>query len=300
MAIRKQKDEYIDYDPWLRMPKADALRKIDEKIKAIDGLEKQSLRSVEFDVWRRDTETLLRHAFGPKSKQVHDFTSIHFLPVIFTTTTDLRPSYLNGLQRARGFFLSIVNEINEYCPDEAENTPAAVGAGAPEQMDVGSEDISSRRVFVVHGHDEGMKASVARFLEKLDLHPIILHEQPNGGKTIIEKFESNADVAFAVVLMSPDDEGREKGKKDEKGEIAPLEDRARQNVILELGYFIGRLGRSRVCALRSGELEIPSDVLGILYVPYDSNGGWKIQLVKELRESGIALKDAKCAEALMA
>lgn len=299
MATRKQKEEYIDHESWLRMPKTSVLSKIDEKIKAIDDLTNRSLESMEFDLWRRNTEKLLSHAFGPNSKQVQEFTSIHYYPMVFTTDTDFRPAYLHGLQSARGCLMAIVNEINEFCPDDPENVPTTVEVKTPEQGRLETEGIKSRRVFVVHGHDEGMKSSVARFLEKLDLQPIILHEQPNGGKTIIEKFETNADVAFAVVLMSPDDEGREKAK-DGKGEIWPLEDRARQNVILELGYFIGRLGRSRVCALRSGEMETPSDVLGVLYVPYDSNGGWKIQLVKELQEARIAIDTAKCAAALMA
>jgi predicted nucleotide-binding protein len=106
---------------------------------------------------------------------------------------------------------------------------------------------AARRVFVVHGHDGEAKETVARFLEKLELEPIILHEQPNQGRTVIEKFEtSSSDVAFAVVLLTPDDLGRAaNGPPD-------LSARARQGVILELGYFLGRLGRTRVCALHRG------------------------------------------------
>lgn len=136
----------------------------------------------------------------------------------------------------------------------------------------------SNKVFVVHGHDEGARESVARFLEKMDFQAIILHEQANQGRTVIEKVEAHGDVGFAVVLLTPDDEGCAKGK--------PLEPRARQNVLLELGYFIGRLGRDRVCALKRGEVEIPSDFAGMVWVPMDSSSGWKLALAKELKAAG--------------
>jgi predicted nucleotide-binding protein len=136
----------------------------------------------------------------------------------------------------------------------------------------------SNKVFVVHGHDEGARESVARFLEKMDFQAIILHEQANQGRTVIEKVEAHGDVGFAVVLLTPDDEGRAKG--------GPLEPRARQNVLLELGYFLGRLGRNRVCALKRGELEIPSDFAGMVWVPMDNSSGWKLALAKELKAAG--------------
>ncbi len=139
----------------------------------------------------------------------------------------------------------------------------------------------SNKVFVVHGHDEGARESVARFLEKMDFQAIILHEQANQGRTVIEKVEAHGDVGFAVVLLTPDDEGCAKGK--------PPEPRARQNVLLELGYFIGRLGRNRVCALKRGELEIPSDFAGMVWVQMDSSSGWKFALANELKAAGYIL-----------
>jgi predicted nucleotide-binding protein len=136
------------------------------------------------------------------------------------------------------------------------------------------------KVFVVHGHDEAAREMVARFLEKIELEPIILHEQPNEGRTVIEKLEHNADVGFAVVLLTPDDEGRKKAE----GEV--LRDRARQNVLLELGYFINQLGRKNVCALHKGSVEIPTDYLGVIFVPLDEGGGWQLRLSKELKAAG--------------
>lgn len=135
----------------------------------------------------------------------------------------------------------------------------------------------SNKVFIVHGHDEGALQSLARFLEKLQLEAVILKEQPNQGQTIIEKYEQVAsDVALAVVLLTPDDLGSAKAS-------AKQGDRARQNVIFELGYFAGRLGRGRVCLLRKGDVEIPSDLFGVLYIELDAADGWKTQLLRELK-----------------
>ncbi len=141
----------------------------------------------------------------------------------------------------------------------------------------------SNRVFVVHGHDQGGKEAVARFLEKLGLEPVILHEKPNAGRTIIEKFSDYSDVHFAVILITGDDEGKPKGSS----EVLKL--RARQNVILELGYFLGKLGRARVCALHEDGVEIPSDYQGVLFVPLDKNDKWKYDLVTELKAAGFTV-----------
>lgn len=139
-----------------------------------------------------------------------------------------------------------------------------------------SPEAANRKVFIVHGHDVGVREAVARFLERAEFIPIVLHEQANQGRTIIEKFESNADVGFAVVLLTPDDLGAPAKDRDEWSY------RARQNVILELGFFIGRLGRDRVCALRVGDLELPTDILGVVWTPFDQQGAWQVALAKEL------------------
>jgi predicted nucleotide-binding protein len=138
----------------------------------------------------------------------------------------------------------------------------------------------SRDVFVVHGRDEGVKLSVAAFLNRLGLNPIILHDQPDQGRTVIEKFEDHsATSGFAVVLLTPDDTGGLVGGQAEL--------RARQNVVFELGYFIGKLGRSHVCALKADDVEEPSDLRGILYVPLDAAGAWRFTLARELKAAGI-------------
>ena len=145
-----------------------------------------------------------------------------------------------------------------------------------------SEPISGYKIFIVHGHDKGAKHEVARFIGNLKLTPTILDEQPSKGQTIIDKFEEHADeAAFAIVLLTSDDLG---APKDNGNERKP---RARQNVILELGYFLHGLGRKRVCVLHEEGVELPSDIQGIVYVPFDKAGGWKVKLSKELAELDI-------------
>jgi predicted nucleotide-binding protein len=139
----------------------------------------------------------------------------------------------------------------------------------------------TNKVFLVHGHDAEVKNAVARFLERLRLEPVILHEQANEGKTIIEKFETNSDVAFATVLLTPDDLGYPAGKPD------MIRPRARQNVIMELGFFLGRLGRGRVAVLYKEGVEIPSDYQGVVFIPLDDGTGWHLQLARELKQAGL-------------
>lgn len=141
--------------------------------------------------------------------------------------------------------------------------------------------VKNKKVFIVHGHDDLLKESVARLVEKIGLEAVILHEQPKGGKTIIGKLEELADrVGYAIILYTPCDEGREKGSEDSKP-------RARQNVVFEHGLFIGKLGSERVCVLRKGEVEKPSDDQGILYIEVkDGSNDWKYQVAKELKKAG--------------
>lgn len=143
---------------------------------------------------------------------------------------------------------------------------------------------SGHRIFLVHGHDERALHETARFLEKLHQDVVVLREQPNKGRTIVEKFEDYSDVGFAVVLLTADDLG---------GSVSATADtfhkRARQNVIFEFGYFNGRLGRNRTCALYQPGVEIPSDYAGVLYIELDERGAWRLQLAKELNAAGFAI-----------
>lgn len=171
------------------------------------------------------------------------------------------------------------------------NLPApatAEAAGRAERFQTGAGTLQApcpERVFIVHGRADGVKLDVARFLEQIGIEPVILHERPNGGRTLIAKFqEESADVKFAVVLMTPDDVG---GLNDGLL-INTTRPRARQNVIFELGFFIGKLGPGRVCALVQGEVEKPSDFDAVVYVKYDGSGAWKQELLRELAHAGIS------------
>lgn len=165
--------------------------------------------------------------------------------------------------------------------------PATAGPAGPRPAPATDD----KKVFIVHGQDEEAKAIVARFVERCGLSPIILHEQPNGGRTIIEKFEDEADVGFAIVLLTPDDVGGPSGGVDAGSTV--LQSRARQNVILELGYFTGRLGRGRVAALKKGEIELPSDIYGVVWTPLSGDDAWKVSLARELRKAGYDIDVAR-------
>jgi len=138
---------------------------------------------------------------------------------------------------------------------------------------------SNNKVFVVHGHDDGACQTVARYISALGLDPIILHEQPSQGRTIVEKLEHHGDVSYAVVILTPDDVGGESPDK--------LQPRARQNVVMELGYFMGRLERKCVCALYKSGVVLPSNYLGVVYVPFDEGDGWRLRLARELKAAGL-------------
>jgi predicted nucleotide-binding protein len=139
---------------------------------------------------------------------------------------------------------------------------------------------AGKGIFVVHGHDEALKFEVARLLDNATEEEVtILAERPNRGRTIIEKLELYSHVKFAVVLLSPDDQVVAGDGKEHY--------RARQNVILELGLFLGLLGRDRVCALYKLGVEIPSDYGGVLFIEADDRGAWKLDLLLELEAAEI-------------
>jgi len=140
--------------------------------------------------------------------------------------------------------------------------------------------LSKTEVFIVHGHDDAAKNKTARFIEKLGLKPIILHEQASGSKTVIEKIEAYSNVGFGIVLYTPCDIG---AKNEEKPN---LRNRARQNVVFEHGFLIGKIGRENVCALVKDEIETPNDISGVVYVKMDNEDAWHLKVARELRNSG--------------
>ena len=229
-----------------------------------------STDSSERERWYENATAAIRHTFGEESEQLSKFKKIRFQPIVWGSGTDWQESFRRGMQRAQAQLRSLVDEIEEYwCEEDLEVVDR-------QRSNVSSG--SDSKVFVIHGHDEAAKLAIAEFLRRLGLEPVILAEQPSGGKTIIEKFEAHADVGYAVALLTPDDVGSRQGDD-------AVRPRARQNVVFELGYFIGRLGRKRVCVLTKGQPEIPSDYSGVVYVPMASDA-WKMGLIKELKAAG--------------
>lgn len=142
----------------------------------------------------------------------------------------------------------------------------------------------NNRVFVVYGHDEQARTQLEAMLRRWGMEPLILDQLPSEGQTIIEKLEAyTADVQFAVVLATPDDKGHRASHPDESAF------RARQNVVLELGMLLSRLGRKRVAILlkQQENMERPSDIQGLIYIPF------KEDLAKE---AGLILAKEMCAQ----
>lgn len=144
---------------------------------------------------------------------------------------------------------------------------------------------NKRKVFIVHGRDNEAKQEVSRFIEKLGLEAIILHEQASAGMTIIEKIEHYSnDADFALVLYTACD----RGQGAHESNVSP-KNRARQNVVFEHGYLMSKLGRKNVCSLVKGEIETPNDISGVVYVSLDPSGAWKTEVEKELKACGYAI-----------
>ncbi len=207
--------------------------------------------------WAQRIRTLIVARYGEKSPQAQD-----------VDRSIIRLKHRNVPQvwaTIAGAFEALAHDVDEVEPSREGKLSR----------------IQSNKVFIVHGHDEHAKEAVARVIMKLGLEPIILHEQASRSMTIIEKLEAHSEVGFAVVLLTPDDVGRGNSEPD-------LQPRARQNVLFELGYFVGMLGRPNTCALYKG-ITIPSDLHGLIYHPMDAGDGWKQQLAKELKAAGFSI-----------
>ena len=227
--------------------------------------------------------SILADIFGHGTPEYNNYSiwSLDTLPIVVGESEHpmhvVRNAYQKGINDAITRLTSLRETLEEKLEDIGE-TAASAGAITANRKLPGN-----REIFIVHGHDELAKQTVARFVSQLDLKPIILHEQPNRGKTIIEKLESHSLVDFSVVLLTPDDIGYPANDESKKTK------RARQNVILELGLFLGVLGRERVCALYTGDVEIPSDYQGVLFIPMDDAGAWKLTLAREMKQAGIGI-----------
>ncbi|MGD0657275.1 MAG: nucleotide-binding protein [Syntrophorhabdales bacterium] len=265
-ATEQETDRSVDPQSGIQL-----LRRLIEQATELSS--RPQLVSSDVQAWKATARDYLVRAFGSRSPNVS--LVIHASGDTVHLRIDARRYYQSELCNK----IKMLSSCIEQLETEIELEAHSVASDNDDSRDVSE----SNRLFVVHGHNHGFKESVARFIEKMGLEPVILHEKPNEGRTIIEKFSDYSDVHFAVVLLTGDDEGRAKDS------TAELKSRARQNVILELGYFLGKLGRARVCALYQQGVELPSDYQGVLFVPLDSNERWKFDLLTELKAAGFAV-----------
>ncbi len=236
--------------------------------------------SPELTALSTDIKGTLERYFGENTSAYRRFQNAAHLqlrPIMFSGDYPQRHHYQDGARDNIAQSIVLLESAQRALQEDLEEAQHAVASlPAPKIPETKSH---SRRVFVVHGRDGEARETLARYLHVLGFEPVILHEQANQGRTVIEKIEAESDVKFAVVLLTPDDMGRSVKEDD-------LKPRARQNVLLELGYFIGKLGRDKVCALKRGEVDIPSDFAGVVWEKMDDGNGWKLSLARELRAAG--------------
>lgn len=148
----------------------------------------------------------------------------------------------------------------------------------------------SNKVFIVHGHDDAAKSALEIFLKEIGLDPVVLHRQADEGLTIIEKFEKHSNVGYAFILLTPDECAYLASEADLKEEDRKTESRARPNVIFEFGYFVGSLGRNKVCCLHTGDVSLPGDVSGMIYKGYNNSiEEVAYSITKDLKAAGYTL-----------
>lgn len=217
-----------------------------------------------FSAWHTKTERFLNNKFGSESVEMKNFQKRPFRP----RTIILEESHDYSIECLRDLETTIL-ELKEYLLEEEENS------GSIQKLEKSISD----KVFIVHGHDGELKEAIARLVESQDISAIILSEQANQGKTIIEKFEEHSDVGAAIALFTNDDIGR---AKDSENDMP----RARQNVVFEAGYFMGRLGRNRVVIVAEKGIELPSDLQGVVYTDKDN---WKLEVCRELKAMNFSI-----------
>lgn len=266
----------------LIIPKDEFKNKLLERIEIGNEINNRNVTNIDqleeseknYKKWNDYNIEFLKNAFNNENNEYKTRFEGIDAKLIFTgkNTPDVRLKDLKEDTKDKIDYLETLIEKTELIKSEIETKPKL-----EEKRHI--ENIDKNKVFIVHGHNNDILQSVARTIEKLGLIPIILHEQANAGRTIIEKFENSSDVGFAIVLLTDDDEGKAKTEVE-------LKKRARQNVVLELGYFIAKLGRSNILPLYSENVELPSDIHGLIYVPIDKANSWKFAMAKELKEAG--------------
>jgi len=226
----------------------------------------------EFTAWHNKAELFVARKFGKDSFEYKKFEQISYYEMDFAAINGFPPS-IDKIEVCKKGLLLAKSMLETFLDDILPN------AGVSGEMELLQPRINYQRVFIVHGHDGELKQSVARVIEKQGIEAIILTEQANQGKTIIEKFENYSDVGGAVCLFTADDICKNPKDGSEKT-------RARQNVVFETGYFIGALGRDHIVILADHGVEMPSDLSGFVRT---NTANWEVDLLKELKAMGYSI-----------
>lgn len=292
MAARKKRQTPEPQAPAeLLVSRDDARSRIEERIEKGRLLRSTQISSrdalaqvkAEYFKWDKFNTELLRRIFT--TEEVADEYSRWFVAVLSTQTslsediTDLYKDIESKIHR-----LDSISDRLELIPLSAEHQLQSTSSHRERSS------IKSRKVFVVHGHDEVSKTNLEVFLREIGLEPVVLHRQADEGLTIIEKFEKHSEVGYAFILLTPD-EIAYLAQEDEKSEDERRKEyRARPNVIFEFGYFVGKLGRSRVCCLYTGNVTLPSDISGMIYKKFNTNiEEVAYGIIKDLKAQGYAV-----------
>lgn len=274
------------------MKKQEALDKLNELLEDVDTLPEYKIdNNPIYHKWHRKIKRVIEKIFD--ITYINDLEKTKFEPNAVSQAMDNVYNSNGELNRFNKSIIdkkmlleSFIEEVEEW----EEHTERNVVTKNYDSVTVNviniEKNIPKTKVFIVHGHDNGAKQEVARFIEKLGFKPIILHEQVSGQMTIIEKIEAYAgEVEFGIVIYTACDVG---GKNSDS-----LESRARQNVVFEHGYLIGLLGRNNVCPLVKGNIEKPGDIGGVVYTPMDESGSWHLPLARELKRAGYDVDSSK-------
>jgi len=246
-----------------------------EKLKKIinetDDLIKKDITNSdpEFEAWEMKVKRFISNQYGANSLEMEKFKDTSFSMGVWSFDTPEEEIHQDSVNSCRDGLKTTKAILEAYLEDLSDDVEPVIQSHTKTTKD-------SSKIFIVHGHDGELKEAVARIVEKQNIDPIILSEQANTGLTIIEKFEKNSDVGCAICLFTADDLGRSKSESSDKP-------RARQNVVFEAGYFIGKLGRERIIILSDSGIEIPSDLAGVVYT---NTQNWQVDLLKELKSMG--------------
>jgi len=257
------------------LPPNKAIALLRQQRDKIDDLLKLKYDDPQVDKWDNFTQQVIVKSFGKPHDNLSAYYSTRTGGSIYVNMPDyaIQENFINGYTALKTLLEGFIEQLEAF------------GEPTEEKIIEATKHISSMEIFIVHGHNEEVKNELAIILNKLGFKPIILHEQANQGLTLIEKLEKHSDVGFAFVLLTPDDLGRE--NKESKS----LSPRARQNVVFEHGLFVGKLGRKRVCCLYTGNIEIPSDLNGLVYLPFKySINEIQLDIIKELKAAGYKIE----------